>query len=168
MRGRALDLRGSADPETDGRDLEQASRKLADAMIDEAAGDPEVSEIEVRDLREGLAARAGRLGGPKPVAFRGSSVAATLEFKDATKRYPGADEAAVDSLSLEVPAGEICVLVGPSGCGKTTAMRMVNRMIEITERRHPAGRRERHGRARPPSCGARSATRSSRSASSPT
>jgi osmoprotectant transport system ATP-binding protein len=32
-----------------------------------------------------------------------------------------------------VPAGEICVLVGPSGCGKTTAMRMVNRMIDITE-----------------------------------
>ena len=59
-------------------------------------------------------------------------MAATLEFKDVTKRYPGADEAAVDSLSLEVPAGEICVLVGPSGCGKTTAMRMVNRMIDIT------------------------------------
>jgi osmoprotectant transport system ATP-binding protein len=38
----------------------------------------------------------------------------------------------VDSLSLEVPSGEICVLVGPSGCGKTTAMRMVNRMIDIT------------------------------------
>ena len=38
----------------------------------------------------------------------------------------------MDSLSLEVPAGEICVLVGPSGCGKTTAMRMVNRMIDIT------------------------------------
>jgi osmoprotectant transport system ATP-binding protein len=31
-----------------------------------------------------------------------------------------------------VPAGEVCVLVGPSGCGKTTAMRLVNRMIELT------------------------------------
>jgi osmoprotectant transport system ATP-binding protein len=59
--------------------------------------------------------------------------AATLEFRNATKRYPGQSEPAVDSLSLEVPAGEICVLVGPSGCGKTTAMRMVNRMIDITE-----------------------------------
>jgi osmoprotectant transport system ATP-binding protein len=58
--------------------------------------------------------------------------AATLEFRQATKRYAGQTEAAVDSLSLEVPAGEICVLVGPSGCGKTTAMRMVNRMIDIT------------------------------------
>ena len=58
--------------------------------------------------------------------------AATLEFREATKRYPGQSEPAVDGLSLEVPAGEICVLVGPSGCGKTTAMRMVNRMIDIT------------------------------------
>src|SRR6478609_7181387 len=58
--------------------------------------------------------------------------AVELEFAEATKRYPGADSAAVDGLSLTVPAGEICVLVGPSGCGKTTAMRMVNRMIDMT------------------------------------
>ena len=60
------------------------------------------------------------------------STAEPLEFREVTKRYPGSTEAAVDGLSLEVPAGEICVLVGPSGCGKTTAMRMVNRMVDIT------------------------------------
>ena len=59
--------------------------------------------------------------------------AATLEFRKATKRYPGQEEPAVKELSLTVPSGEICVLVGPSGCGKTTAMRMVNRMIDITD-----------------------------------
>jgi osmoprotectant transport system ATP-binding protein len=59
--------------------------------------------------------------------------AVSLEFRGATKRYPGAEGPAVDHLTLEVAAGEICVLVGPSGCGKTTAMRMVNRMIDITE-----------------------------------
>ncbi len=58
--------------------------------------------------------------------------AATLEFKETTKLYPGQDSPAVDKLSLAVPAGEICVLVGPSGCGKTTAMRMVNRMIDMS------------------------------------
>jgi len=58
--------------------------------------------------------------------------AATLEFQNATKVYAGTSEPAVDGLSLEVPAGEICVLVGPSGCGKTTAMRMINRMIDMT------------------------------------
>ena len=58
--------------------------------------------------------------------------AAPLELREVTKIYPGQERPAVDQLSLEVPAGEICVLVGPSGCGKTTAMRMVNRLIEIT------------------------------------
>jgi len=58
--------------------------------------------------------------------------AAPLELREVTKVYPGQERPAVDHLSLEIPAGEICVLVGPSGCGKTTAMRMVNRLIEIT------------------------------------
>ena len=59
--------------------------------------------------------------------------AASVVYEHVTKRYPGQESPAVQDLSLEVPAGEICVLVGPSGCGKTTAMRMVNRMVEITE-----------------------------------
>jgi osmoprotectant transport system ATP-binding protein len=59
--------------------------------------------------------------------------ALSVTYRDVTKVYPGQAEPAIRDLSLEVPAGEICVLVGPSGCGKTTAMRMVNRTVEITE-----------------------------------
>ncbi len=67
------------------------------------------------------------------VTERGSnSGASAVRYAGASKRYPGSAKAAVDELTLEVPAGEICVLVGPSGCGKTTAMRMVNRMVEPT------------------------------------
>ena len=58
--------------------------------------------------------------------------AAPLEFQNVGMRYPGAARAAIDDLSFAVPAGEICVLVGPSGSGKTTAMRLVNRMIDLT------------------------------------
>jgi len=57
---------------------------------------------------------------------------AVVAFEHVTKRYPGSEAPAVDDLSLEVPAGEVCVLVGPSGCGKTTSMKMVNRLIEPT------------------------------------
>ena len=46
-----------------------------------------------------------------------------------SKRFDAAAPA-VDALSLDIGAGEICVLIGPSGCGKTTTMRMINRMIE--------------------------------------
>jgi osmoprotectant transport system ATP-binding protein len=67
------------------------------------------------------------------VTSSGSREALAVEFLQATKRYPGADRPAVDGLTLEVPPGEICVFVGPSGCGKTTAMRMVNRMTEISD-----------------------------------
>jgi osmoprotectant transport system ATP-binding protein len=56
-----------------------------------------------------------------------------IEFRQVSKTYPGSDNPVVRDLSFEVPEGEICVLVGPSGCGKTTTMRMVNRLIEITE-----------------------------------
>jgi osmoprotectant transport system ATP-binding protein len=63
----------------------------------------------------------------------GQHAAASVSYRDVTKRYPGQTEPAIRDLSLEVEAGEICVLVGPSGSGKTTAMRMVNRTVEITE-----------------------------------
>ena len=58
--------------------------------------------------------------------------AAELVFDEATKRYGPDVDAAVDRLSLTVPAGEICVLVGPSGGGKTTALKLINRLIPLT------------------------------------
>ncbi|HZJ28858.1 MAG TPA: ATP-binding cassette domain-containing protein, partial [Solirubrobacterales bacterium] len=79
---------------------------------------------------------------PQPAAARpdarngdhgGEETASSVEYRDVTKRYAGSEAPAIESLSLTVPAGEICVLVGPSGCGKTTAMRMANRTVEITE-----------------------------------
>src|SRR5215469_7030247 len=59
---------------------------------------------------------------------------ALITFERVTKRYPDGT-VAVDALDLEVPAGKTVVLVGPSGCGKTTTLRMVNRLVELTEGR---------------------------------
>ncbi len=63
------------------------------------------------------------------------NTAATLRMEGVTKRYSASGRPAVDDLSLDVPPGEVCVIIGPSGCGKTTALRMINRLIEPTSGR---------------------------------
>ncbi|MHB1242338.1 MAG: ABC transporter ATP-binding protein [Gaiellaceae bacterium] len=64
--------------------------------------------------------------------MRAPRQAVEIVFDHATKRYPGRTAPAVDDLSLTIPAGEVCCLVGPSGGGKTTAMKLVNRLVELT------------------------------------
>ena len=58
-----------------------------------------------------------------------------IRLENLTKRFGGQKHTAVDNLTLEIPEGEIVVLVGPSGCGKTTTMKMINRIIEPTSGR---------------------------------
>jgi osmoprotectant transport system ATP-binding protein len=63
---------------------------------------------------------------------RGRRQAVEIVFDHATKRYPGRAAPAVDDLTFSIAAGEVCCLVGPSGGGKTTAMKLVNRLVELT------------------------------------
>jgi osmoprotectant transport system ATP-binding protein len=58
-----------------------------------------------------------------------------IQLQALTKSYPGQATPAVDALDLDVPEGEIVVLVGPSGCGKTTTLEMINRLVEPTSGR---------------------------------
>ncbi len=46
-----------------------------------------------------------------------------LSLTNVTKRFP--THQAVDSVSLEVVAGDAIVILGPSGCGKTTLLRLI-------------------------------------------
>ncbi|MEO0636956.1 MAG: ABC transporter ATP-binding protein [Pseudomonadota bacterium] len=57
-----------------------------------------------------------------------------IRLDELTKIFqtPSGDITAADRINMEVPEGNICVLLGPSGCGKTTTMKMVNRLVEPT------------------------------------
>lgn len=51
-----------------------------------------------------------------------------ISLKGVTKSYGGKD--VVRGVDIEIPRGELLVLIGPSGCGKTTILRMINRLVE--------------------------------------
>ncbi|PIJ51695.1 glycine/betaine ABC transporter ATP-binding protein [Erwinia sp. OLTSP20] len=58
-----------------------------------------------------------------------------IKLENLTKTFSqknGTTFNAVDNVSLNVPEGEMCVLLGPSGCGKTTTLKMINRLIPAT------------------------------------
>jgi hypothetical protein len=76
VKQRALDVRGESDQTTAGRELQQANEKLADAMVESAKADPEISEVEVHDLRADLARELDRLSEGDIRASRGSEGAA--------------------------------------------------------------------------------------------
>jgi osmoprotectant transport system ATP-binding protein len=54
-----------------------------------------------------------------------------IRLQGVGKTYDGGT-VAVHELDLDVPRGELVILVGPSGCGKSTTLKMINRLIEPT------------------------------------
>jgi osmoprotectant transport system ATP-binding protein len=54
-----------------------------------------------------------------------------IKLEHVTKRF--GDFTAVDDVSLTVEQGQTLVLLGSSGCGKTTTLKMINRLIELTD-----------------------------------
>jgi NitT/TauT family transport system ATP-binding protein len=72
-----------------------------------------------------------------PVAPPQSAMRGAITIDDVVKIYDpgGAAVMAVDHCSLDIKAGEICMIVGPSGCGKTTLLNAIAGFHEITSGR---------------------------------
>lgn len=55
-----------------------------------------------------------------------------IRFENVSKQFKDGT-AAVKSLNLTINKGEFFVLIGPSGSGKTTTLKMINRLINISD-----------------------------------
>ncbi len=63
-----------------------------------------------------------------------NTIKGAIRIEDVVKVYDpdGAAVMAVDHCSIDIPGGEICMIVGPSGCGKTTLLNAIAGFHGIT------------------------------------
>lgn len=66
-----------------------------------------------------------------PVAIS-NNFDATIEFKDVSFRYPGADENAIENISFLAKPGQTTAFIGSTGSGKTTLINLIPRFYDTT------------------------------------
>jgi ATP-binding cassette subfamily B protein len=67
---------------------------------------------------------------PHPVALDRATLRGEVAFQGVTFRYPGAEHATLDDVTLTVPAGTTTAIVGETGSGKTTLGYLVARLYD--------------------------------------
>ena len=70
-----------------------------------------------------------------PIPIDPARVRGELHFEDVSYTYPGTDAPAVDSVTLQIPAGRSLALVGQTGSGKSTLAGLVARLADPTSGR---------------------------------
>ena len=58
-------------------------------------------------------------------------IQASLEFKNVSFRYRGAEDLALDNLSVDVKAGETLAIIGGTGSGKSTLINLIPRLCDV-------------------------------------
>ena len=63
-----------------------------------------------------------------PASFRGS-----VEFRNVSFRYPGADTNALENITFTARPGQTTALIGSTGAGKSTVVNLIPRFYEVSE-----------------------------------
>ncbi|MEZ5264425.1 MAG: ATP-binding cassette domain-containing protein [Acidimicrobiales bacterium] len=79
----------------------------------------------------------GTMGGGAPGGAAGGGAVGEIAIRveHVRKEFDGGKVVALDDVSLEVPAGQLLVIIGLSGSGKSTLLRHLNRLHEPTSGR---------------------------------
>jgi ATP-binding cassette subfamily B protein len=57
--------------------------------------------------------------------------AGTLEFRNVSFRYPGAEQAALDDISFVARPGQVTAIIGGTGSGKSTLLQLIPRFYDV-------------------------------------
>ena len=56
----------------------------------------------------------------------------TMEFRDVTFSYPGADEPVIKNITFTSGPGETTAIIGRTGCGKSSVVKLIPRLYDVT------------------------------------
>src|SRR5699024_7567089 len=87
--------------------------------------------ISARRIAEVLSTRSTMAEPEHPVQLAGSG-GGTVEFRDVTFSYPGADAPVLDGISFTAEAGRTTAIIGSTGSGKTTLVNLIPRLYDAT------------------------------------
>jgi ABC-type multidrug transport system fused ATPase/permease subunit len=57
----------------------------------------------------------------------------SIEFRNVSFQYPGAERYALRNVSFKIEAGQLCVIVGTNGSGKSTILNLISRIYDPTD-----------------------------------
>ncbi len=88
------------------------------------------ASVSAERIQEILNAQSSVVPPTNPVtALTGPS---SLELRDVSFLYPGAEHAVLSGITLRVAAGETTAIIGSTGAGKTTLLNLVPRLFDAT------------------------------------
>jgi len=73
-------------------------------------------------------AKAAQIGTDKHENVRG-----TVEFRNVSFRYPGAEMLALENISFKASPGEVTAIIGGTGSGKSTMINLIPRFYDVSE-----------------------------------
>ena len=86
--------------------------------------------VEVLDSKERVIERPGAMTLPRHAAAAAAAGGMPIAFENVTFGYD-ADRAALQGVTLHIPAGSMLALVGPTGAGKSTLVSLLPRLMDV-------------------------------------
>ena len=90
------------------------------------------AEVSAKRINEVLATKV-QIENPKESVEAKAEQKGTVEFKDVTFSYPGAEENVLSHISFEAKKGETVAFIGSTGSGKSTLVNLIPRFYDVTE-----------------------------------